>query len=97
MTFDEELYSYLSEHCNADGLPVMNTGEFKYCTEKYGKDVFRETLSVYIATERPPFPFKKISYADMVKNFHKLQTLDYTQFISPVDQLEREVFEKYDD
>ena len=97
MICDEELYSYLSEHCNADGLPVLNTGEFKYCTEKYGKDVFRETLSVYIAKERPPFPFKEISYADMVKSFQKLKTADYTKFITPTDQLDREVFEKYDD
>ena len=97
MIFDEELYSYLSEHCNANGLPVLNTGEFKYCTEKYGKEIFRETLSIYIAEERPPFPFKEISYADMVKNFQKLKTADYTKFITPTDHLDREVFEKYDD
>jgi hypothetical protein len=97
MISDKELYSYLSEHCNADGLPVMNKGEFKYCTEKYGKEIFRETLSVYIAEERPPFPFKEISYADMVKSFQKLKTADYTKFITPTDQLDREVFEKYDD
>ena len=97
MIYDEELYSYLSEHCNADGLPVLNTGEFKYCTEKYGKDVFRETLSVYIAEERPPFPFKEITFADMVVSFQKLKKADYTKFITPTDQLDREVFEKYDD
>ena len=97
MIYDEELYSYLSEHCNADGLPVLNTGEFKYCTDKYGKDVFRETLSVYIAEERPPFPFKEITFADMVESFQKLKKADYTKFITPTDQLDREVFEKYDD
>ena len=97
MICDEELYWYLREHCNADGLPVLNTGEFKYCTEKYGKEIFRETLSIYIAEERPPFPFKEISYADMVKNFQKLKTADYTKFITPTDHLDREVFEKYDD
>ena len=97
MTFDEELYTYLGEHCNSDGLPVLNTGEFKYCTEKYGKDVFRETLATYIADVRPPFPFREISYSGMVENFQKLKKADYTKFITPKDQLDREVFEKYDD
>ena len=97
MIFDKELYSYLGEHCNTNGVPVLNTGEFKYCTEKYGKDVFRETLSVYISEERPPFPFKEISFGEMVDSFRKLKKADYTKFITPTDQLEREVFEKYDD
>ena len=62
MNIDKELYEYLKYHCNADGLPVLNTGEFKYCTEKYSKEKFRETLSVYIERERPPFPFKEITF-----------------------------------
>ena len=97
MIFDKELYEYLKYHCNADGLPVLNTGEFKYCTEKYSKEKFRETLSVYIERERPPFPFKEITFADMVESFQKLKKADYTKFITPTDQLDREVFEKYDD
>ena len=44
MIYNEELYSYLDNHTDHNGLPVLNTGEFKYCTEKYGKEDFRETL-----------------------------------------------------
>ena len=40
MKFDEELYVYLSNHSNVDGLPILNTGEFRYCTKKYGKNLF---------------------------------------------------------
>ena len=97
MIYNEELYGYLDKHSTPEGLPILNTGEFKYCTEKYGKDVFRETLSVYIADVRPPFPFKEITYADMVENFQKLKKADYTKFITPTDYLDREVFEKYED
>ena len=73
MKFDEALNVYLGNHSNSDGLPVLNTGEFKYCTEKYGKDLFRQTLAVYIQAERPPFPFREVSYSDMVDNFRKLK------------------------
>jgi hypothetical protein len=94
---NKELYSYLGNHSNSDGLPVMNTGEFKFCTEKYGKEEFRLTLSEFIFREKPPFPFREISYSGMVENFQKLKKADYTKFITPKDQLDREVFEKYDD
>ena len=47
--------------------------------------------------ERPPFPFREIPYSDMVDNFRKLQKADYSNFITPVDQLDNEVIEKYDD
>ena len=92
MIYNEYLYSYLDRHSDSEGLPVLNTGEFKHCTEKYGKEDFRETLSVYIASERPPFPFKEISYADMVASFQKLKKADYTKFITPIGHLDREVF-----
>ena len=76
MIYNEELYSYLDNHTDHNGLPVLNTGEFKYCTEKYGKEDFRETLAVYIQDQRPPFPFREISYSDMVESFQKLKKAD---------------------
>jgi len=97
MIYNEELYSYLDNHTDHNGLPVLNTGEFKWATNTFGKEDFRETLAVYIKDNRPPFPFKEISYSGMVENFQKLKKADYTKFITPTDQLEREVFEKYDD
>ncbi len=33
----------------------------------------------------------------MVANFQKLKKADFTKFITPTEQLDREVFEKYDD
>ena len=58
MIYNEELYTYLDNHTDHNGLPVLNTGEFKWVTEKYGNEDFRETLAVYIQNERPPFPFR---------------------------------------
>ena len=89
---NQELYDYLKEHDF-----YLNKGEFRYCTEKYGKEVFRETISYYVAEERPPFPFREIPYSDMIDNFRKLQKADYTNFITPIEYIENEVVEKYDD
>ena len=89
---NKELYDYLHEHDF-----YLNRGEFRYCTEKYGKEEFRLTIAQYVSEKRPPFPFRKLSYEEMVENFQKLQRVDYTKFITPKDQIENEVIEKYDD
>jgi len=89
---NQELYDFLKEHDF-----YLNKGEFRYCTEKYTKEVFRETVAYYVAEERPPFPFREVSYEKMIDSFRKLQRADYTKFITPLDQLDNEVMEKYDD
>ena len=88
----QELYDYLKEHNF-----YLNKGEFRYCTEKYGKEEFRLTVADYVYNERPPFPFREIPYSDMVDNFRKLQKADYSNFITPVDQLDNEVIEDIQD
>ena len=89
---NKELYDYLHEHDF-----YLNKGEFRHCTEKYGKEEFRLTIAQYVSEKRPAFPFRELSYADMVDNFQKLQRADYTKFITPRDQITNEVIEKYDD
>ena len=89
---NQELYDYLHEHDF-----YLNKGEFRYCTEKYGKEEFRLTIAQYVSEKRPAFPFRELSYEDMVDNFRKLQKVDYTKFITPKDQITNEVIEKYDD
>ena len=89
---NQELYDYLKEH----GF-YLNKGEFRYCTEKYTKEVFRLTIAHYVAEERPLFPFREIPYDKMIDNFRKLQKADYTKFITPMEYIENEVIEKYDD
>ena len=89
---NKELYDYLHEHDF-----YLNKGEFRYCTDKYGKEEFRLTIAQYVSEKRPAFPFRELSYADMVDNFQKLQKADYTKFITPRDQITNEVIEKYDD
>ena len=79
---NQELYNYLKEQDF-----YLNKGEFRYCTDKYSKEVFRETIAHYVAEERPPFPFREISYENMVDNFRKLQKADYTKVITPIETL----------
>ena len=68
-------------YLNDDRLPVMNTDQFNYITEKYGKEKFREELSEYISQARPPFPFKKISKQDMITNFLDLKSFHTSKII----------------
>ncbi len=78
---NKELYDYLGEH-TVDNIPYLNAGEFKYVTDKYGKEVCRRTLADYIEQNPSKFPFNPISYEDMVKNFHKLCKVDYSKFLN---------------
>ena len=78
-------------------LPVMNKEQFQYVTEKYGKEKFREDLAEYISVNRPPFPFKFISKQDMITNFLDLKSFDTSKNIKSKSDIEKTVFEKYDD
>ena len=84
-------------YLNDDRLPVMNTDQFNYITEKYGKEKFREELSEYISQARPPFPFRKISKQEMITNFLDLKSFDTSKNVKSKDDIEKTVFEKYDD
>ncbi len=84
-------------YLNDDKLPVMNTDQFNFITEKYGKEKFREELSEYISQARPPFPFRKISEKDMIKNFLDLKSFDTSKNVKSKNDIEKTVFEKYDD
>ena len=87
----------LKDYANENGLPIMDTIQFDRWTEELGKEKFRELLAEYIADNRPVFPLKKISYEDMRKNIIDLSKFDTSKICTPKEQIEKEVFEKYDD
>ena len=60
----------------------MKSTQFISTTDKYGKEVFRRTLADYITNEKPPFPLKEFSQDKVVREFHKLKTHDWTDWIS---------------
>ena len=91
---NQELYEKLRESCDSTGLPVMNTSQFISATEEYTKEVFRKTLAEFITNEKPPYPLKEFDQEKVIKNFQKLVTADWTEFIMHSD---KEVVEKYDD
>jgi len=64
---------------------------------EYGKEKMRTHLADYIASERPVFPLKEITEQDMRTAFANLKKFDTNTICIPNEQVEKEVFEKYDD
>ena len=89
--------NYLYDFKNDKGLPIMDRQSFNRLTDIYGKEVFREDLSKYIAKERPAFPLNNISEEKMRKTFFELKNKDVWDYIIPKEQLQKNVKEKYDD
>jgi len=87
----------LKEHTNTDGLPIMDQQTFESITNEIGKEKFREELAQYIAEHRPKFPLKEISYDIMRQAFKSLQKQDVWEYCKPLEQLEKNIKEKYDD
>ena len=93
-----DLYTIdLKKFANEDGLPIMDSIQFKSWTEKLGKERFREVLAEYITMFRPKFPLNHISYEDMKDNIIKLSKFDTRRICTPKEQSDKDVFEKYDD
>ena len=91
------LYQVLKEHSNSVGLPVLDNPTFESLTAEHGKEHFREVLAEYIATERPEFPLKQISFEKMRETFLKLRDSDPFSTMTAYKDLQKEVLEKYDD
>ena len=94
---NETLFKRLESHANEVNLPILDNQLFDRYTNEFGRDVFRWTLSEYIAKVRPKFPLKPISDEDMRATFSSLKKADYSIYCSPIEQVEKEIFEKYDD
>ena len=87
----------LNRYKNEDGLPIMDQQTFEMITNTIGKEEFRLKLADYIAEHRPKFPLKQISYEIMRQAFKGLQKQDVWEYIKPLEQLDKNVKEKYDD
>ena len=93
----QSVFLDLNRYKNEDGLPIMDQQTFEMVTNTIGKEKFREQLSEYIAQYRPKFPLKEISYDIMRQSFKGLQKQDVWEYVKPLEQLEKNVKEKYDD
>ena len=93
----QAIFLDLKKHTNEDGLPIMDRQTFEMVTNSIGKEKFREQLAEYIAENRPKFPLKDISYEVMRQAFKGLQKQDVWQYVKPLEQLDKNVKEKYDD
>jgi|LWDU01.1.fsa_nt_gi hypothetical protein len=47
------LFDYYKSHA-PDGIPLLNPDEFKYITDKYGKDECRKTLAEFLKAQWLP-------------------------------------------
>ena len=88
---------WLKQYANNVGLPIMNQSEFEHHTDRLGKEKFREDLAEYIANNRPEFPLKEIKEDDVRKLFNELKNDDIWPIIKPIENIDKTVFEKYDD
>ena len=88
---------YLNKYADENKLPVMDQQQFETITNDIGKEQFRIDLADYIEEHRPKFPLKEISYEVMRQCFKSLQKQDVWEYVKPVEQLEKNVKEKYDD
>ena len=96
-TRDNILYNRLLDAASDDKLPILDNKSFELLNKTYGKEKMRTHLADYIASERPVFPLKEISKDDMRKCFYDLQKFDTSSICIPNEEIEKEVFEKYDD
>ena len=87
----------LSKYADENKLPIMDQQTFETVTNDLGKEKFRELLAEYIAEVRPKFPLKQISADVMRQCFKSLQKQDVWEFVKPIEQLDKNVKEKYDD
>ena len=96
-TRDNILYNRLLDAASDDKLPLLDNKSFELLNKTYGKDKMRTHLADYIATERPVFPLKEITKDDMRKCFYDLKKFDTSSICMPNEEIQKEVFEKYDD
>ena len=96
-TRNNTLYSRLLAAAREDKLPILDNKTFESMNAEYGKEEMRKNLADYIATERPVFPLKEISEDSMRECFYNLQKFDTNSICIPKEQVDKEVFEKYDD
>ena len=89
--------SFLDKHINENRLPVMDQQTFEKVTNDIGKEKFRLELAEYIEKVRPPFPLKEISKGIMEQAFKGLKKQDVWQYARPNEQVQKEIFEKYED
>ena len=94
---DDELYNQFKAAAREDKLPVLDNKTFERMNNEYGKEKMRKHLADYIATERPVFPLTEITKETMREHFHLLQKFDTNTICIPNEQVEKDVFEKYDD
>ena len=92
-----KLYSRLLNAAGDDKLPILDNNTFESMNAEYGKDEMRKNLADYIATERPVFPLTEISEDVMRDTFNSLKNFNTNAICTPREQVEKEVFEKYDD
>ena len=94
---DESLYKTLLDTATETKLPILTSSHFERLNAEHGKEKMRKHLADYIASERPVFPLKEITINDMKKSFQSLKSFDTSKICIPQEQIEKEVFEKYDD
>ena len=93
-----DVQEYLTSKVGDQGLPILNEEEWAYIHSEISRDQFREEISKWIVTNKPPYP-RKISIQDSQKadnKFLDLCTKNMDKHIIPKERT-KDVLEKFDD
>ena len=86
---DNTLYNSLLAAATDGKLPILTSSIFEKMNAEYGKEKMRTHLADYIASERPVFPLKEITNADMRISFGRLKQFDTSTICIPNEQVEK--------
>ena len=92
-----DVQEYLTSKVGDQGLPILNEEEWAYIHSEISRDQFREEISKWIVTNKPPYP-RKISIQDSQKSDNKfldLCTKNMDKHIIPKERT-KDVLEKFD-
>jgi len=94
MTKQEELIQIFCKFADIDGIPNIIKNDWDDLNKKYTKIEIKEAFAEYISRYSVMYPFRKISYDDVVKKFNDLKN---KQFLTFIHKNEDEIIEKYSD
>jgi hypothetical protein len=94
---NQNLIQIFYNSADKNGIPNINKEDWKALNKSYNKEEIIEGLIQYIKKYDPDAPRLRITYNEMVRNFHSLRAQPYTKFMLKHAVVKDQVMEKYPD
>lgn len=92
-----DLYYYLLNNRNENGIPILNEIQWKELNEKYDRELIIENLISLIEITKPDCPLRNISYDAMKHSFWSLTWSNLKNVYEPHEKIKERVIEKFTD